>query len=262
MRASTLPQHVLRAQRLAAMRERNDDTLAGAHERSELVLGLGETARGDRRPLRLERERLVLRERIELRRPLERERRELVLFPDAPNVVGLEDEVGRTIERRHEIVRHRPDVAFVAVPLLDQVETPLRGGIDRARLDGMQRALRERRERADRLHLVAEELDAKRLASGRREDVDDAAANGELTAVVDPLDALVAGERKHLREASTPSSTPGASSIGAGRACGGGSGFGEARADAHTSPPRVEDVERSRSLADEVRRRLEPRLPA
>ena len=57
------------------------------------------------------------------------------------------------------------------------------------------------RERADRLDLVAEELDAERLAAGRREDVDQAAADGELAAVVDALDALVAGERERLGDA-------------------------------------------------------------
>ena len=61
-------QHVLRAQRLAAVRERDDDALAGAHELRELRLRLGEPARRDRRPLRLERERLPLRERVELGR--------------------------------------------------------------------------------------------------------------------------------------------------------------------------------------------------
>ena len=68
--ASTLPQHALRAQRLAAVRERDDDALPRAHERGELDLGLGEPARGDRGPLRFERERLSLRERVELGRAL------------------------------------------------------------------------------------------------------------------------------------------------------------------------------------------------
>ena len=64
-------EEVLRPQRLAAMRERDDDPLARPQERGELALGLGEPAGGDRGPLRLERERLGLRERVELgrRRP-------------------------------------------------------------------------------------------------------------------------------------------------------------------------------------------------
>ena len=60
----------------------------------------------------------------------------------------------------------------------------------------MERALREGRERAHRLDLVAEELDPERLAAGRREDVDDAAAHRELAAVVDPLHALVARQAR------------------------------------------------------------------
>src|SRR5579884_1779491 len=64
----------------------------------------------------------------------------------------------------------------------------------------MERALRERREGADGLDLVAEELGAQRLAAGGREDVDDAAADGELAALVRPLDAGVAGEGERLGE--------------------------------------------------------------
>ena len=77
-------EEVLGAQRLAAMREGDDDPLARAKERRELALGLGQAARGDRGPLRLEREGLVLRERIELRRAGERGRiADAVLLPDA-----------------------------------------------------------------------------------------------------------------------------------------------------------------------------------
>ena len=64
----------------------------------------------------------------------------------------------------------------------------------------MQSALRERREGADRLDLVAEELDPERLAARGREHVDEPAADGELSALVDPLDALVTRERKLLGE--------------------------------------------------------------
>ena len=100
-------EEVLRAQRLAAVRERDDDALAGADERRELELGLGEAARRDRRLLRLERERLVLRERIELGRAVERRRAaDAVLLPDAAHGVRLEDEVGRAGERRDEVVGH------------------------------------------------------------------------------------------------------------------------------------------------------------
>ena len=56
-----------------------------------------------------------------------------------------------------------------------------------------ERALGEGREPAHRLDLVAEELDPHRPLLGRREDVEDAAAQGELAALLDLLDALVAG---------------------------------------------------------------------
>src|SRR2546423_1404549 len=103
-----------------------------------------------------------------------------------------------------------PDLASLAVPLLDEIEAALAGREDRARVDRVQRALRERRERADRLHLVAEELDAQRLAAGRREDVDQPAAHGELAAVVDALRAREAGERELLGEPVDTRLCPGA----------------------------------------------------
>ena len=69
----------------------------------ELRLGLGEPACGDRGPLGLERERLPLRERVELGAALERDLLETLLRPDAPHLVRLPDEVGRAVEHRHEI---------------------------------------------------------------------------------------------------------------------------------------------------------------
>ena len=94
-------QQVLRAQRLAAVRERDDDAVAGADEAGQLLLGLREPARRDRRLLRLERERLRRRERVELGRAVEVEvvAAEL-LVPDGAHLVRLPDEVGRAVERR------------------------------------------------------------------------------------------------------------------------------------------------------------------
>ena len=57
--------------------------------------------------------------------------------------------------------------------------------------DLLERALVGDREAADLVDLVAEELDAQRVVLGRREDVDDAAAYGELTAAFDQVDARV-----------------------------------------------------------------------
>ena len=65
----------------------------------------------------------------------------------------------------------------------------------------MERPLGEGRECAHLLDLVAAELDPERLAAGGREDVDEAAADGELAALLGALDPLVAGEREVLREA-------------------------------------------------------------
>ena len=56
-----------------------------------------------------------------------------------------------------------------------------------------ERALGEGREPAHRLDLVAEQLDPHRPLLGRRVDVEDAAADGELAALLDLLDPFVAG---------------------------------------------------------------------
>src|SRR4051794_8732259 len=66
-RGLELAQQVLRAERLAAVRERDDDAVAATDEALQLLLGLGEPAGSERRALRLERERLTRRKRVELR---------------------------------------------------------------------------------------------------------------------------------------------------------------------------------------------------
>ena len=89
------------------------------------------------------------------------------------------------------------------------------------------------------------------------------AADGELAALLGPVDPLVAGEGERLGE-------PVEAGLGADRRAGrapaapraGGTPSATAVADAQTSPPGREHVERARPLADEVRRRLEPRAPA
>ena len=124
----------------------------------------------------------------------------------------------------------------------------------------MQRALRERRERADRFDLVAEELDPERLAAGGRKDVDDAAAHGEMAALLDALDPLVAGQRELLGERRARHVADASGSARAAHA-GGGIASASAAAEAHDEPAGGEDVERPGALADEVRRRLEPRAP-
>ena len=101
------PEQVLVAQRLAAVREGDDRAQAAADERPKLLFRLREPASGDRGALSLERDRLSGREGVELGGALERLRRELFLFPDRADCVGLPDEVGRAGERRDEVVRGR-----------------------------------------------------------------------------------------------------------------------------------------------------------
>ena len=125
----------------------------------------------------------------------------------------------------------------------------------------MERALREGREGAHRLDLVAEELDAERLAAGRREHVHDAAAHRELAAVVDTLDPLVAGQGERLRQPvdARLETGPHLDRLGAG--LGRRQPFGERSRGRADEPAPREQVERPRPLAHEVRRRREPRLP-
>ncbi len=59
-------------------------------------------------------------------------------------------------------------------------------------LELAERTLGEDRERTDRLDLDVEQVDADRVVLGRREDVEDPAADRELPAVADLVDALVA----------------------------------------------------------------------
>ena len=125
----------------------------------------------------------------------------------------------------------------------------------------MERALREGRERAHRLDLVAEELDPERLAAGRREDVDDAAPHGELAAIIHPLHALVARKRKRLRQPFDAGLEPGPQLDRLGTRLRRRQPLRERPRRGADEPAARQHVERPRPLADEVRRRREPRLP-
>jgi hypothetical protein len=189
-------QEVLRAQRFALKREGDDGAESAADERTQLVLGFCQATRGDRRALGFEGKGLAGGERVELDRLVERNRLELLLGPDLSHIVGLPDEVRPGRDRRHEVVgdrRRRLSRLVVRELHLDEVEPALGRRIDGRRLHRVQRALCERRERADALDLVAEELDAERLATRRRIDVDDPAAERELAALLGLVDPLVAG---------------------------------------------------------------------
>src|SRR5262249_19209360 len=81
------------------------------------------------------------------------------------------------------------------------VAHPLAGGIHRRVVDRVERALGERRERPHLFDLVTKELDAKRLAPRAWEDIDEAAAYGDLPTLLDTLDALVPGCYERVHEA-------------------------------------------------------------
>ncbi len=251
------------ALRLPPVHERDDDPVSRSDERSELVLGLGEAASGDRRALSLEGVRLRLREGIELRRTVERQRCEPFLLRHATYLVRLPDEVGPAADRRNEVGRNlrnrRPRVLLTEIRL-DEVDTSLARRIDHRVVGGMKGALRERRERADLLDLVTVELDAERLPPRGREDVDDPAADGELPALVDSVDSVVARERERLRKPFRARLVPDPQLDGGGPRLRRWQPLrqgGDRRAD---KPTGLEHPEGPVPLADEVRRRLETGL--
>ena len=249
------------AQRLALVGEGDDHPVAGANESGELVLRLGEAARGDRRALRLELECLPAREGVELRRAYERHRVELLLLPDGTDVIRLPDDVGCAIDGGDEVAgrKNRRNLVLVVGRQLHvhEITAPLRGRIDGRLREWMQGALRERRERAHLLDLVAEQLDPQRLPAGRGEDVDDAAPDGELPTLLDPVDAFVAGERQlrcesvHARLVADPETHRERPRAERGHAL-------RQRCRGSTHQATVgKHVERAGSLSDQVRRRLE-----
>ena len=255
-------QHVLRSQRLAAVREGDDDALARADEALKLFLGLGKSSRCDGGPLRLEGEGLARRKRLELRCAGERQVVALELLrPDALDLSRLPDEVGHAVERRDEIHGHGRRPVLVE-RRLDQVEPSFRRREDRRVLDRPERALREGRKRADAFDLVAEELDSQGLATGRGKDVDQAAANGELAAFLHALDTLVAGEREPFGQLLEARLVAALEAERRGPLIGRRQPLGDRFRGGADEPSSGKDVERPCPLADEVRRGLEPRSPA
>jgi hypothetical protein len=75
----------------------------------------------------------------------------------------------------------------------------LGGGRDSTAVDVAERALGERGELAQRLDLDVEQVDAHGALGGRRVEVEQLAADRELAAVLDLVDALVAHGREPLR---------------------------------------------------------------
>ena len=131
-------------------------------------------------------------------------RRELLLGGDEQLRVGAEQ-----VEQRAEAIDRQQLGDVRAVRLLlqggDLRELAVLGrelgrGRDLDLRDVSERALRERREPAQRLDLHVEHVDPHRALLGRREHVQQTAAQRELPALLDLLDAFVAG-RDELRRA-------------------------------------------------------------
>ena len=231
---------------LAAMRERDDDVEPLAEQPLQLVLGLREAAGDERRALRLEREQLPLRQRVELGRAVEGDLGEALLGPDARTSSGCQTKSGGAASGGTRSAGIS-DVVFVRQPDLGGVDPPFGSRIDGDALGFAERALREGREGADALDLVPEELDPERLAAGAREDVDEPAAHGDLAALLDPLDPLVPGERELLGERLDPRLVA-ARELDRSRA----------RSPAAACPPRPRTRRRRRARLARARRGLAP----
>ena len=102
------------------------------------------------------------------------------------------------------------------------LQRELRGGRDLDLLHLAERALGERREPAQRLDLDVEHVDPHSPLLGRREHVQQAAAQRELPALLDLVDALVAGAHELAAHSSRSSSSPTRSVNECGRSCGSG----------------------------------------
>ena len=111
----------------------------------------------------------------------------------------------RELEERVEVLDRQQlgDVGAVGLVLergnLGQLAVllgELRGGRDLDQLGVPKRALGERREPPQRLDLVSEQIDPDGAVLGRREQVEQAAANRELATVLDLVDALIAGRNE------------------------------------------------------------------
>ncbi len=129
-RLGTAEQRLL-PQRLSPMREGDDEVEFLAQQAVQLVLGLRQPARGERRALGVERERLALGQPGQFSRTLERDRRQCLLLPDGPHFVGRPDEIGWLRERRDEVGRHADRLVAVGKLDLHELTAPLGGGIDR-----------------------------------------------------------------------------------------------------------------------------------
>ena len=157
-------------------------------------------------------------------------------------------------EQRHAVVE-RVDAAVILE--LREIVPALARRIDQRLVDGMKGALRERRERPDVLDLVAEELDSQGFAPGAREHVDEPSPNCDLSTLLGPFDALVAGESQSFYQAVYAWLVAGSDTHEVGSRLRRRHSLGESpRRDADEAAV-GEHGERTGALADEVCRRLE-----
>ena len=203
-----------------------------------------------------------MRKRIELAHALQRQGIELqFLAPDPLDLIALPDEIGRRGKRRDER-RGRRERLSLLLQRRGETDPPLGGGLDEHLLDLVQRALREGREGAHLLDLVGEELDPQGVASARREDVDEAAADGELTALLHPLDPLVARagqlERDLFQAPSVARAKPDRRRPELGRR----HTLGESRRRDDDQSSGGQHLQGAGPLTDQVGGRRQPRVPA
>ena len=109
------------------------------------------------------------------------------------------------------------------------------------------------------LDLVAEELDAQRLAARRREDVDDAPSHRKLPSLVDAVDALVPGARERLGGPIETGLVACRDADRSGPHLRQRHSFRECCRGGTDEAPCREDVECASALTDEVRWRLQAR---
>ena len=251
----------LRPQRLSAMHERDDDPVPGPDVAEQVALRLGEAARRDGRALRLEGVWLAARELGQPDGRAEVELRAELLPHGLDGLLRLPDEVGRG-QGRDEIGRNGVRHAVVRQARLDEVDAPLRRREDHRFAQPVQCSLRERRERPERFDLVAEQLDPHGLPAGRREDVHDPATDGELSAFLGLRHPLVAGQGESFRQRLDAGLVPDPEHDRLRPSLLRRDSLRRSeRRGAHEAAAR-EHLERTRPLAHEVRRRLEPAPPA
>ena len=249
--------------RLAAMGERDDDVEALPEQAGKLVLGLGQPARDERRPLRVEENGWPWGSVSSSVAPSSDSSATPSSRQTARTSSGCQTRSGTRSSGSTRSSGTAPGASSSSSTSVGSTRSAAALGrrVDRHLVDVSERALRERRERADPLDLVAEELDPDGLAAGRREDVDEPAANGELSALLDPLDPLVPGERERLGEQLEPRLLAAGDADRRRPRLGRRQRLGQRERRRADEPAPREHVEGARPLADEMRRRLEARAP-